>query len=448
MDSQAVVARFEHERQSLAIMDHPNIARVFDAGISRVGQPFFVMEYVDGVPLNRFCDNARLTPRQRLELFVPICQAVQHAHQKGIVHRDLKPSNIIVRMIDEKPVPTVIDFGVAKATAANTAVRSFETQLGTIVGTLAYMSPEQAGLAEKDIDTRSDIYSLGVILYELLTGLRPIETQELESVGLAEMVRVIQEEEPSRPSTKLSSSHNLPSLAELRSIEPRRLPAMLRGELDWVVMKCLEKSRDRRYETANELARDVERYLANEPVEARPPSNSYRLAKFIRRNRLAVASAATVLLLLLAGIGGTTYGLILADKARLKAVGAQLAESHRAEGERAAKLEARKQTTIAVRSAEKEKAANAKAQKRLQQIEKSSQILGSIFKSLRPEEIAESKRPLQAILVEKLDLAVEQLESDSIGDPLVVADMQSQLGQSLLALSEPKKAVVLFQKAI
>ena len=344
-------------------------------------------------------------------------------------------------------MPSVIDFGVAKATGANAQVRSFETQLGTVVGTLAYMSPEQAGLAENDIDTRSDIYSLGVILYELLTGLRPLEIQALESVGLAEMIRVIQDEEPSRPSTKLSSSHELPAIAADRSVEPRRLPAMLRGELDWVVMKCLEKDRERRYETASGLARDIERYLTNEPVEARPPTNYYRLSKFLRRNTLAVASAATVLVMLLAGIGGTTFGLIKAENARIIAVDAQLAESRRAEGEREAKLEARKQTNVAVQSAQQATLATENAQRRLRHAEKSNQILGSIFRSLKPNEIADSNRPLQSILVEKLDEAVEQLEADSIGDPLVVADMQAQLGQSLLALSAPQKALLLFQKA-
>jgi tetratricopeptide (TPR) repeat protein len=304
MDSAAVLARFEHERQALALMDHPNIARVFDGGATPTGQPFFVMELVSGLALNKFCDQAKLTPRQRLELFVPICQAVQHAHQKGIVHRDLKPANILVTVIDSRPVPKVIDFGVAKATAGSLTDESLSTHFGAVVGTLEYMSPEQAAQTGEDIDTRADIYSLGVILYELLTGLRPLDGKRLRKAALSEMIRIIREEEPSRPSTRLSSAEALPSLAASRQTEPRRLMAMLRGELDWVVMKCLEKQRDRRYETATGLARDVQRYLADEPVEARPPSAGYRLRKFVRRHRGAVFAAAIVAIAVLAGVIG------------------------------------------------------------------------------------------------------------------------------------------------
>ena len=285
MDSQAVLQRFEQERQALAMMDHPNIAKVLDGGLTPTGQPFFVMELVNGLPLTKFCDEARLTTKERLELFVPICQAVQHAHQKGIVHRDLKPANILVTMIDGKPVPKVIDFGVAKATAGKLTDESMSTQFGAVVGTLEYMSPEQAGFSGEDIDTRADIYSLGVILYELLTGLRPIDAKRLKKAALTEMIRIIREEEPSKPSTRLSTDESLPSLAALRQTEPRKLMALLRGELDWVVMKCLEKQRERRYETANGLARDIQRYLADEAVEARPPSAGYRLGKFLKRHK-------------------------------------------------------------------------------------------------------------------------------------------------------------------
>ena len=271
MDSRAVLQRFEQERQALALMDHPNIAKVLDGGLTPTGQPFFVMELVNGLPLNKFCDEVKLTTRERLELFVPICQAVQHAHQKGIVHRDLKPANILVTMIDGKPVPKVIDFGVAKATAGKLTDESLSTQFGSVVGTLEYMSPEQAGFSGEDIDTRADIYSLGVILYELLTGLRPIDAKRLRNAALTEMIRIIREEEPSKPSTRLSTDDSLASIAALRQTEPRKLMTLLRGELDWVVMKCLEKHRERRYETANGLARDIQRYLADEAVEARPP---------------------------------------------------------------------------------------------------------------------------------------------------------------------------------
>ena len=298
MDSKAVLARFEQERQALAMMDHPNIAKVLDGGLTPTGQPFFVMELVNGLPLTKFCDEARLTTRERLELFVPICQAVQHAHQKGIVHRDLKPANILVTIIDGKPIPKVIDFGVAKATAGKLTDESMSTQFGAVIGTLEYMSPEQAGFSGVDIDTRADIYSLGVILYELLTGLRPIDAKRLKNAALTEMIRIIREEEPSKPSTRLSTDESLPSMAALRQTEPRKLMALLRGELDWVVMKCLEKHRERRYETANALARDIQRYLADEAVEARPPSAGYRFSKFLHRHRGPVLAASLVLLAL------------------------------------------------------------------------------------------------------------------------------------------------------
>ena len=273
------------------------------------------MELVNGLPLTKFCDEAKLTPKERLEIFVPICQAVQHAHQKGIVHRDLKPANILVTLIDGKPVPKVIDFGVAKATAGKLTDESLSTQFGAVVGTLEYMSPEQAGFSGEDIDTRSDIYSLGVILYELLTGLRPIAAARLKRAALSEMIRIIREEEPSKPSTRLSTDASLSSQAALRQTEPRRLMTMLRGELDWVVMKCLEKERDRRYETASGLARDIQHYLADEVVEARPPSAAYRLRKFASRHRGQVVAASLVLLSLVLGMVGTTWGLISAARA-------------------------------------------------------------------------------------------------------------------------------------
>ena len=253
MDSRAVLQRFEQERQALAMMDHPNIARVLDGGMTPSGQPFFVMELVNGLPLTQVLRRGQADAHERLELFVPICQAVQHAHQKGIVHRDLKPANILVTIIDGRPVPKVIDFGVAKAIGGKLTDESMSTQFGAVVGTLEYMSPEQAGFSGEDIDTRADIYSLGVILYELLTGLRPIDAKRLKKAALTEMIRIIREEEPSKPSTRLSTDESLPSLAALRQTEPRKLMSLLRGDLDWVVMKCLEKQRDRRYETANGL---------------------------------------------------------------------------------------------------------------------------------------------------------------------------------------------------
>jgi len=333
MDSRAVLTRFEQERQALALMDHPNIAKVLDGGLTHDQRPFFVMELVNGLPLNKFCDNARLTPRQRLELFVPICQAVQHAHQKAIVHRDLKPSNILVTLYDGKPVPKVIDFGVAKAIGGKLTDDSVATQFGAVIGTFEYMAPEQAGFGAIDIDTRADVYSLGVVLYELLTGLRPLDAKRLRQAALTEMVQMIQQEEPSKPSTRLSTDESLPSLAALRQTEPKRLMAMLRGVLDWVVMKCLEKERGRRYETASGLARDIERYLADEPVEARPPSAGYRMSKFLRRHKRAVLAAGALVLALIAGVIGTTWGLIEVEEARKQEAAAHVREKDRADGE-------------------------------------------------------------------------------------------------------------------
>jgi WD40 repeat protein/serine/threonine protein kinase len=331
MDSRQVIARFEAERQALALMDHPNIAKVLDAGtigseprtiVSGQPQPFtnvrgserpyFVMELVKGVPITRYCDERRLTPKQRLELFVPVCQAVQHAHQKGIIHRDLKPSNVLVAEYDDKPVPKVIDFGVAKATGPKLTDRTMFTEFGQIVGTLEYMSPEQAKLNALDIDTRSDIYALGVLLYELLTGTTPFEKKSLQQAAFDEILRMIREDEPPRPSRRLSTTKELPSIAANRGLEPRKLSGLVRGELDWIVMKCLEKDRNRRYETANGLAHDLERYLGDEPVQACPPSPTYRLRKFVRRHRGPVLTACVVLLALIAAVVGTTTGLLQA----------------------------------------------------------------------------------------------------------------------------------------
>jgi WD40 repeat protein/serine/threonine protein kinase len=336
MHSREVVARFEAERQALAMMDHPNIAKVFDGGLTPSGQPYFVMELIEGLPLLTFCDNGTLTSEQRLDLFIPICHALQHAHQKGIIHRDLKPSNILVTLIDGKPVPKVIDFGVAKATGADGKLTesTLATQLGFVVGTLEYMSPEQAGVrGAGDIDTRADIYSLGVILYELVTGLRPLDAKRLKSAALAEMIRIVQEEEPSKPSTRLISHASLPALAALRKTQPSKLMALLRGELDWIVMKCLEKDRERRYATANALGRDIQRYLADEPVEARPPTARYRLRKFVIRHKRPVLAATLVMLALIGGTIGTTMGMLRANKARH-------GETLRAQGEQAARQDA------------------------------------------------------------------------------------------------------------
>jgi eukaryotic-like serine/threonine-protein kinase len=316
MDSRAVLARFEAERQALAVMDHPNIAKILDGGVAPSGVPFFVMELVKGVPITAYCDGKKLTPRERLELFVPVCQAIQHAHQKGIIHRDIKPSNILVATYDDRPVPKVIDFGIAKATGHSLTDNPMHTGLGGVVGTPQYMSPEQASLDGIDIDTRSDVYSLGILLYELLTGSPPFQKKELERAGFLEILRVVREEEPPKPSTKLSTADALPSLSAQRSTEPSTLTKILRNELDWIVMKALEKDRARRYESANGFAADVQRYLAGEAVLAHPPSKAYRLKKFLRKNRGPVLAASIVVFALVAGVIGTTFGLLRAEEQR------------------------------------------------------------------------------------------------------------------------------------
>ena len=354
MDSKSVLARFEAERQALAMMDHPNIARVLDAGLTEERRPYFVMEYIKGLPLTKYCDDAKLSIEHRLQLFVQICQAVQHAHQKGIIHRDLKPGNILIALYDGKPVPKIIDFGLAKALHQSLTDRTLHTGHEMVLGTPLYMSPEQAELNNLDIDTRSDIYSLGVILYELLTGVTPLEKQRFKEAAWAEVLRIIKEEEPSKPSTKLSQSNSLPSVAAQRQMEPKKLSTLLKGDLDWIVMKALEKDRSRRYETANGFAADVMRYLSGEAVSAVPPSTGYRLKKFVKRNRGKVLAASLLVGTLILGVAGTTWGLLqarserdLAEIERQNAVHerdekekARQAEADRAEGERRAKLEA------------------------------------------------------------------------------------------------------------
>jgi len=304
MDTKQVVARFEAERQALALMDHPNIAKVLDAGATDAGRPFFVMELVKGIPATRYADENKLDTRQRLDLFIQICQAVQHAHQKGIIHRDIKPSNVLVADHDGTPVPKVIDFGIAKATTDQRLTdKTLFTALEQFIGTPAYMSPEQAKLSGLDVDTRSDIYSLGVLLYELLTGKTPFDARRLLDAGFDEIRRIIREEEPQRPSTRLSTldAAEQTNVAKQRQSEPPKLVSIVRGDLDWIVMKCLEKDRTRRYETANGLAADVQRHLSNEPVVACPPSAAYRFQKMVRRNRVVFMAASTVTVAILLG---------------------------------------------------------------------------------------------------------------------------------------------------
>jgi serine/threonine protein kinase len=311
MDTRQVVARFEAERQALALMDHPNIAKVHDGGVMSSGRPYFVMELVKGVPITEFCDKNHLTPRKRLELFLPVCQAAQHAHQKGIIHRDLKPSNILVVMHDTTPVVKVIDFGIAKALGQELTDKTLFTGFAQMIGTPLYMSPEQAGQSGLDIDTRSDIYSLGVLVYELLTGTTPFDKERFKSVGDDEMRRIIREEDPPKPSTRLAqSTETLPSISANRHTEPAKLTKLVRGELDWIVMKCLEKDRNRRYETASALAADVQHYLNDEAVQACPPSTWYCFRKFARRNKRALATVSVLAVALLLAVLATSTVLI------------------------------------------------------------------------------------------------------------------------------------------
>jgi serine/threonine protein kinase len=308
MDSKLVLARFEAERQALALMEHPNIAQVFDGGVTERGRPFFVMEYIKGVPLTDYCDQARLSVRERLELFLPICRAVQHAHSKGIVHRDLKPSNIMVCLYDGRPVPKVIDFGLARALHHELTDRTLHTAHGVIVGTPIYMSPEQAEMNNLDVDTRTDVYSLGVVLYELLTGTTPLDREQLRRAAAQEVLRLVREEEVVRPSTRLSGSQRLPTIAAQRSIDPAVLQSLVSGDLDWIVLKALEKERNRRYESTAGLARDIERFLADQAIEARPPGIAYRLRKLLRRYRLPIAAAGVLTAGTLTAAGGVLWG--------------------------------------------------------------------------------------------------------------------------------------------
>jgi non-specific serine/threonine protein kinase/serine/threonine-protein kinase len=302
MYDEAVVQRFQSERQSLAIMDHPAIAKVFDAGTTPQGQPYFVMEYVPGLPVTEYCDQKKLAIRNRLELFIETCEGVQHAHQKAILHRDLKPANILVVEVDGKPVPRIIDFGLAKAVTQQIAVDALKTQLGNLVGTPGYMSPEQADATVQDIDTRTDVYSLGVVLYVLLAGREPFENKQGQKQQLDELLRKLREDEPPKPSTRVNGDrHSSNAIAEARSTEPRQLTRLLRGDLDWITMKALEKDRARRYGTPSELSADIRRYLNHEPVLARPASAAYRSGKFVKRHKLALAVASVFAVMALAG---------------------------------------------------------------------------------------------------------------------------------------------------
>ena len=429
MDSRAVLARFEAERQALALMDHPSIARILDGGTTRdepggvgPGRPYFVMELVKGRPLTEYCDARRLSIKDRLDLFVQICSAVQHAHQKGIIHRDLKPSNVLVTEHDGRPVPKVIDFGLAKALSAVGALtdRTLYTAFGTVVGTPLYMAPEQVGINALDVDTRSDIYALGVILYELLTGTTPLEKRRLEQAAWEEVRRVIREEEPPRPSLRLSSSDALPGLAASRQTEPLKLTRMVRGDLDWIVMKALEKDRTRRYETASALARDIERYLHDEPVEASPPSRRYRLRKFARKHRRLIGTAAGFVLLVAAGAGVSTWQAMRAREA-----------------ERAA-LMARDDAAEQLRQAKRSEARANAVLKFFQD---------KVLSAARPKG-QEGGLSRDATVREALDRAEPEIATAFAGEPLVEASIRNTLGVSYWYLGDQEKALQQQERAV
>jgi serine/threonine protein kinase/tetratricopeptide (TPR) repeat protein len=456
MDSEQVIARFEAERQALALMEHQNIARVLDAGTTDTGRPYFVMELVHGVPITEYCDQVQLSPTERLELFVPVCQAIQHAHQKGIIHRDIKPSNVLVTLYDGKPVPKVIDFGVAKAIDQTLTERTMFTQYGAIVGTLEYMSPEQAEMSALGVDTRSDIYSLGVLLYELLTGTTPLEHQKLCGAAYAEILKRIKDEDPPRPSTRLSSSkETLPAICAQRKTEPARLRKLVRGELDWIVMKALEKDRTRRYETAGGLARDVERFLSGDAVEACPPSAGYRLRKFARKHRAALASAAAFAVLLVLGAVVSTYEAIRATRAERQA---------RAEAVRAidAETRARRQRDRAVdaehrTAAQRDRAvlaevqAKAEGEKARRSAAESLAVLSffenQVLAAARPEGQA-GGLGRNVTIRHALDAAEPKIALAFQQQPLVEASVRTVLGSTYHFLGESARAIGQLERAL
>jgi serine/threonine protein kinase len=449
MDTRQVVARFEAERQALALMDHPNIATVLDGGETATGRPYFVMELVRGVPITRYCDQHKLTVRQRLELFACVCQAVQHAHQKGIIHRDLKPSNVLVAAHDGVPMVKVIDFGIAKATGQALTDKTLFTHFAQMVGTPLYMSPEQAGRSGLDVDTRSDIYSLGVMLYELLTGTTPLDKERLKKVGYEELRRMICEEEPPRPSTRLSTlGEAAPTVSANRQIDPKRLSRLCRGELDWVVMKALEKDRNRRYESASAFAADVERHLRDEPVAACPPSRWYRFHKFARRHKVTLTVAALVVVVLGLATSISAWQAIRATRAEGLA------------GERLAVSEERRQQ-VTLEKTEKEKALvrvlqeKGRADQNLAQARKA--VKDYLTKTARNRLLKEADfHPLRRELLESAIPFYQEFVKQQQGDPELEAErgrafgdlavLREDLGQLDQALAAYEQRLAIFER--
>jgi eukaryotic-like serine/threonine-protein kinase len=418
MDTKSVIARFEAERQALALMDHPNIAKVLDAGATETGRPYFVMELVRGIKITDYCDENKVATEDRLKLFIQVCQAIQHAHQKGIIHRDIKPSNILVTVNDGVPVPKVIDFGIAKATQGRLTDKTVFTAFEQFLGTPAYMSPEQAVMTSLDIDTRSDIYSLGVLLYELLTGKTPFDAKELLQAGLDEMRRTILEAEPPKPSTRLSTMLDAERTvtAIRRQTDPPKLMYLVRGDLDWIVMKSLEKDRARRYETANGFAADIQRHLTNEPVNACPPSSLYRLQKAVRRNKGVFAAVTAILVVLLTGVVVSTSQAIRARQAEREQV--QLRQRAEA-GEKKAKTEAIKS-------------------------EQTAKFLKNMLRGAGPS-VARGRDP--TLLREILDKAVGRVDVELKDQPEARGDLQMTLGSTYSDIGDLPRAVTNFQQA-
>ncbi len=444
MDTAQVIARFESERQALALMDHPNIARVLDAGATASGHPYFVMELVKGVPITEFCDKNHLPPEARLKLFVDVCHAIQHAHHKGIIHRDIKPSNVMVTLHDGVPVVKVIDFGVAKATVQKLTERTLFTAYGQMVGTPAYMSPEQAEMSGLDIDTRSDVYSLGVLLYELLTGTTPLEAERLRTAAYTEMQRIIREEEPPRPSTRLSSlGDSATALAGNRGVDVNRLVQLLSGDLDWIVMKALDKDRNRRYATPGSFAEDVERYLRHETILARRPSTAYKFKKLVRRNRAAVITAAVVAVALLAGTAVSTWQALCATHAETAALAAAASEKEAKQAALAAAESEKEAKQAALRSANaetraKDEALAREAESKAREAETNAVLRfveDRIIAAARPE--GESGGLGREVTLRKaIESALPYVSQSFANQPLIEARLRLTLGRSFFFLGD------------